>query len=107
MELYENIRKRRTELKMTQAELAQKCGYKDRSMIAQIERGAVNLSQGKIWAIADALRTTPAELMGLEGTYEGAFLNRMLMYIESLNQDGINKLEEYASDLSETPKYKK
>lgn len=64
LELYKNIKLKRTELKMTQSELAEKLGYADKSMIAKIEKGMVDLTQSKILAFAEALRTTPAELMG-------------------------------------------
>ena len=62
--LYENIRTRRKELKMTQQELAEKIGYSDRSSIAKIESGGVDLSQSKIMQIAKALEITPGEVMG-------------------------------------------
>lgn len=64
LELYENIRKRRIEMKLTQAELAQKMGYADKSMIAKIEKGLVDLPQSKIIALAKALDTKPGILMG-------------------------------------------
>lgn len=62
--LYENIKNRRTELKITQDELAEKLGYKGKSMICKIEKGLVDLPQSKIRAFAKALETTPARLMG-------------------------------------------
>lgn len=65
MELYENIRSRRIALKMTQQELAQKLGYKSTSTIAKIESGVNDIPQAKLSAFADALNTTPADLMGL------------------------------------------
>lgn len=64
LELYNNIKNRRIELDLTQAELAKKLGYADKSMIAKIEKGVVDLSQSKIEAFAIALKTTPQELMG-------------------------------------------
>ena len=70
LELYQNIRNRRKELGMSQEELAKKVGYTSRSTIARIENGEIDLSRSKIVAIAKALKTTPAELMGLEGTLE-------------------------------------
>ena len=62
--LYENIKNRRNALGMTQQELAEKMGYTNRSSIAKIENGAVDLSQSKIIQFAKALETTPSELMG-------------------------------------------
>jgi transcriptional regulator with XRE-family HTH domain len=63
-ELYKNIKKRRQELSMTQQELAEKIGYTDRSSVAKIENGRIDLSQSKIMQIAKALETTPGDLMG-------------------------------------------
>lgn len=51
---------------MSQEELARKLGYKDRSTIAKIEAGVNDLTQSKISAVADALQTTTAYLMGWE-----------------------------------------
>lgn len=62
--LYKNIKERRIQLSMSQQELAEQAGYTDRSSIAKIEAGKVDLTQSKIKAIADALKTTSAELMG-------------------------------------------
>lgn len=64
LELYKNIKRRRQQLKMTQTDLALKMGYADKSMIAKIEKGNVDLPQSKILAFANALETTPGELMG-------------------------------------------
>lgn len=64
LELYKNIKRRRQQLKMTQTDLALKMGYADKSMIAKIEKGNVDLPQSKILAFANVLDTTPSELMG-------------------------------------------
>lgn len=66
LDLYKNIRIRRKELKMSQEELALKVGYTNRSTIATIESGKIDLPQSKIKQLADALQTTPGDLMGLE-----------------------------------------
>ena len=66
LELYKNIKRRRLELEMTQSDLAKKLGYSDKSMIAKIEKGIVDLSQSKITAFAQALQTSEASLMGWE-----------------------------------------
>ena len=70
LDLYVNIRNRRKELGMSQEELAKKVGYTSRSTIARIEKGEIDISRDKIFAFADALKTTPSELMGLDGTLE-------------------------------------
>lgn len=49
---------------MSQEELANKIGYKDRSTIAKIEAGINDITQSKVVAFANALETTPAWLMG-------------------------------------------
>ena len=58
------IRNRREELGLSQTELGKKLGYKSRSSINKIELDQRNLTQSKIKAIADALDTTPAYIMG-------------------------------------------
>lgn len=62
----ERIKQRRKELGMTQAELAKKTGYTDKSSIAVIESGKNNLRQSKIQAFADALDCDPLWLIGLD-----------------------------------------
>ena len=66
MELYKNIKARRMDLGLTQSELAAKLGYADKSMIAKIEKGAVDIPLSKIEAFAHALKTTPGFIMGWE-----------------------------------------
>lgn len=66
-ELYENIKKYRIRNGMTQDELAKKAGYTDRSSIAKIERGDVDLPQSKIILIANALGVEAGTLMGNMG----------------------------------------
>ncbi len=62
--LYENIRRRREELGISQEELANMLGYKSRSSINKIEKGINDIPQSKIVEFARALRITPEELMG-------------------------------------------
>jgi repressor LexA len=64
LKLYENIKNLRLEKRMTQDELARRAGYTDRSSIAKIERGLVDLSQSKIKQFADIFGVTPGQLMG-------------------------------------------
>ena len=62
--LGENIRLFREKAGMTQKELAEKTGYRDRTSIAKIESGKIDLPQSKIKIFADALGTTIEDLMG-------------------------------------------
>lgn len=63
MTLYDNIKKRRIELNMTQQQLADLTGYGDRSSIAKIEKGLVDISQSKLELFASVLKVPPGELM--------------------------------------------
>lgn len=64
LKLYENIKRYRIEAKLSQAELAKRAGYTDRSSIAKIEKGLIDLSQSKIKQFAEVLGVTPGHLMG-------------------------------------------
>lgn len=55
---------------MTQEELARLTGYTDRSSIARIEKGEIDLPQSKIKQFAKALGTTPGHLMGWDAEPE-------------------------------------
>lgn len=66
LQLYENIKKRRKELGMTQEELAKKTGYTNKSSIATIESGRIDLPQSKILEFSRALNISPSDLMGWE-----------------------------------------
>ena len=67
LELYVNIKKRREELGLSQEALAKMVGYTSRSTIARIEHGEIDLPQSMIVKFAEALKTTPSELMGWDG----------------------------------------
>lgn len=64
LKLYENIRSHRIRVGMTQGELAKRAGYTDRSSIAKIEKGVVDLPQSKIKQFADIFGISAGELMG-------------------------------------------
>lgn len=71
----------RTEKGMTQDELALAVGYKSRSTIAKIESGERDPHQSMIAAIAKALDTTPAYLMGWEEAEQSAEKDKKLTKI--------------------------
>lgn len=58
----DNVRKRRTDLGLSQAELAELAGL-DRTYIGSVERGERNLSLTNIVRLAEALNCTPVDLM--------------------------------------------
>ena len=109
LDLYKNIRKFRIEQKMTQDELARRTGYTDRSSIAKIERGDVDLPQSKIILIANALGVSAGTLMGNSGVESTVFLrpdeSNLLSNYNLLNDNGKDKAQEYVEDLSDNPKY--
>lgn len=64
MTIGDRIRQRRKALGMTQTELANKCGYTDRSSINKVEMADRGLPVTRIEKIAKALDMKPAELCG-------------------------------------------
>jgi len=75
----QRVKSRRTEVGLSQQELADRVGYKSRSSINKIELGKADILQSNIKKIADALYTTPAQLMGIseEGS-SAALLSNIL-----------------------------
>ena len=65
------VKKRRTELEMTQEELAALVGYKHKTSINKIELGQSGVPRSKIPAFSAALRVSELEL---QGTIETEFL---------------------------------
>lgn len=63
-EMGNRIASRRKALHLSQSQLAELTGYSDKTAISKIENGQSQLNQTKIVLFADALRTTPAYLMG-------------------------------------------
>ena len=61
--MYDRIKKLRNSLGWSQEELAKKVGYADKTSIAKIEAGKVDLPQSKIVAFSRALSTTTSYLM--------------------------------------------
>lgn len=106
--IYEKIKEKRQSLGMSQSDLAKLTGYTDRSSIAKIETGAVDLTQSKIEIFAKALRTTPSYLMGWEDEVEeilealdavkivGDALEQTGYYEDRFTEDEISEIMEYA-----------
>lgn len=93
LQLYKNIKNRRNELHLTQSELADKMGYADKSMIAKIEKGLVDLPQSKIFAFAKALETTPSYLMGWEPISDEDIAN---VFVQDSLEDIIDSMEAFS-----------
>lgn len=105
LKLYANIRACRKAAKMTQEELARRTGYTDRSSIARIEKGEIDLSQSKILQFAEALGTTPSRLMGWDEKPAedlqdmGALAAQLIM-----DQDAMETIKAYMA-LDESDRY--
>jgi transcriptional regulator with XRE-family HTH domain len=93
-EIYKRIKQLREEKGYSQEELAAKLGYKNRSSIHKIESGVNDIPQSKIQAIADALDTTPAYLMGWDMVKE----DNGMYYVSQDKQDIIEALDELNAD---------
>ena len=66
MEIKDIIRNRRVELELTMKQLAEKVGVSE-GTISRWESGEIaNMRRDKVKALADALGTTPAVIMGWE-----------------------------------------
>lgn len=90
------IKTRREQLNMSQDELAKRLGYKSRSSINKIEMGHQNLRQSKIKAIADVLETTPAYIMGWDGSDKPDNSRSTVLKINSLSNKTLDSaMREY------------
>ena len=102
LQLYKNIKSRRVELNMTQSDLAKLLGYADKSMIAKIEKGAVDLPQSKILAFADALQISPGDLMGLDSVYDNDLSHKKGVVINVLGRVAAGIPIETVEDIIDT-----
>lgn len=65
MNTNDRIKALRKQKQLSQDELARLTGYTDRSSIAKIEAGQVELTESKILSFARALEVSPSYLMGI------------------------------------------
>lgn len=107
LKLYENIKKYRLQADMSQAELARRTGYTDRSSIAKVEKGLVDLSQSKIKQFAEALGVTSSQLLGWDGAEQEeispAEADEMQMLLSKLSDEKKKQLVQYALFLLSQP----
>ena len=66
MTVSDRIKNRRSELGMTQEDLAKKLGYTGKATVAKIEQSGDKVTVEKINCIAEALETTPECLLGYQ-----------------------------------------
>lgn len=81
------IRRLREQLGMSQEELAKKLGYRSKSSINKVETGSQGLTQSKIMRFAEALQTTPGELLdwASDDTSDAGYSNEQQRQIFSEN----------------------
>ena len=91
------IRNRRKELKITQDELAKLTGYSDRSSIAKIEKGIVDLSQSKIIDFSKALNVTPTQIINAENSW--GLDNKNFISEQNINNNNPDILTFYRADV--------
>ena len=91
MNIGQRIKHCRTELNMSQRELAKRMGYLNHSTITKIEAGSVDIPQSKIIKFAQVLNTTEAFLMGWESIEE-----------KSANNDGLSDNQKKLMDFVKT-----
>lgn len=118
----EKIKKARTDAKMTQKELAEKCGMAD-SAIRKYESGKVTPKLETINKIAEALKVNVADLLGIGdkmivskiGMEENARLygdeisqyQRMNLAFSYLNHEGAEKAASAVEDLAKINEYRR
>lgn len=91
------IRRLREKYGISQEEVAEAAGYTNRSTIAKIEKGAMEIPLSKVEAIAAVLHTTPAELLGFGDPVAkqnpDSRLGALLAYLAELNLNCIPNQE--------------
>lgn len=107
LELYKNIKKYRLMNRMSQQELARLTGYVDRSSIAKIENGDVDLPNSKIILFANALHVAPGDLMGEMPSDYMTHDDVLIESIKMLNSAGQERVLQYVSDLLDNDKYRR
>lgn len=93
------IKSLREEKRLSQTSLAEMVGYKDKTAIAKVEAGKVDLPQSKITAFAKALNTTTSYLFGdsTEIAYEEPHTIAAHFDGDEYTEDEINKIKEFAA----------
>lgn len=91
------IRNLRESKKMSQSTLAELVGYKDKTAIAKVESGKVDLPQSKISAFAKALNTTTSYLFADSDTTEEPQTIAAHFDGEEYTEEELNKIKEFAA----------
>lgn len=93
MTVGERIKQKRIELGLTQQDLADKMGYKNKSAISRVERDyEQNLTLDRVALFAEALNVSPYYLMGWEDKEEEEIKNKLAVSL--LHGDKLKQLAE-------------
>lgn len=101
--LAENIKMARLRCGYTQSELAALVGYTDRSSVAKIEQGRVDISCSKLLAIAQLVNIPPTNLLGIEICENADIAVHpyvLARYLAALDETERRKVVEYAEKLA-------
>lgn len=104
MKIGERIKRRRVGLKMSADELARRIG-KDRSTVYRYESGDIDkVSVEMLWPLARALETSPAYLIGLDGSsgeIASAHVedNGIIAHYVSTNATQVRHMEQWIREL--------
>lgn len=109
MSIADNLKRKRKQARLTQLQLAEISGVSQQA-ISFIENGRNTPSEGTMRLLATALNCTVSELLD-EAQAVSADLTeydrQLITYTRRLNAQGLEKLMEYARDLTENDRYKK
>lgn len=98
----ERVKLKRIEIGLSQEAFAIRCGYTDRSSIAKIEKGEIDISRSKIIALSTALGVSPSYLMGWDMSCTNNGTNNGIIGNHNSNnviQNGTEKLGEVEAEL--------
>lgn len=92
----ERVRQLRIEKDLTQEQLAIKVGYKSRATINKIESGLRDVPTDVVTKLANVLQTTPAYLLGWDGTDLRSQVADMMM---QMNPNQLQQMSDFAQFL--------
>ena len=104
MTVGERIKKRRIELGLSQADLAKKMGYADKTAVCKAETTGDNITTTKVSKFAKALNCSSSYLMGWEDPSPDITLEQIEASMEGLDLDSLKRLSLYAQYLIERGK---
>lgn len=103
MHIGEKIKQRRTELKWSQRDLAERMGY-NHSTITRIETGKIDIPQSRIVQFAEVLQTSVAFLMGWEEEIKADPIGTAERHFEMIVDEDLNEIFDDFKKLSKQQK---